>query len=371
MIDTYIEMLAQKADFPKETIKEASEKTGKRVVGWVAPYAPEEIIDAAGCIPAGLWGGEVELKKARTYLPPFACSIMQSIMEYEADGTYDDILSAVLIPAPCDTLKCFGQKWKGKCPAIPFVHPQNRRADSSNIFLANEYRMIIRKLEEILDVKITDEALGESIIFYNKYRETMRTFTELVAEHPEVITPTKRHKIIKAGMFMDKREYVKVIRKIIWELRKLPETEWTGKKVVVTGITLEPQALLEIFEQFGIAIAADDLAQESRQFRTKVPYYGDTINSLAKQWQDHDGCSLAFDPYKSRMKMLIETARAKQADGIVIALMKFCDPEEYDVPIIMEECKKAGIPVLTIEIDQQSTSFEQIKTRLQSFVETM
>ena len=140
---------------------------------------------------------------------------------------------------------------------------------------------------------------------------------------------------------------------------------------MVTGLTLEPNALLEIFEQFGIGIVADDLAQESRQFRTDVPFYGSAFDSLAKQWQDRSGCSLAFDPYKSRMRMLVETARAKKADGIVIALMKFCDPEEYDVPIIMDECKKAGIPLLTIEIDQQSTSFEQIRTRLQSFVETL
>ena len=51
--------------------------------------------------------------------------------------------------------------------------------------------------------------------------------------------------------------------------------------------------------------------------------------------------------------------------------MKFCDPKEYDVPIIMEACEKAGLRLLTIEIDQQAHSFEQIRTRVQSFVESM
>ena len=85
------------------------------------PYAPEEIIYAFDCIPVGLWGGKIELLKARTYLSAFACSIMQSVMEFEVKGTYD-FLEAVLIPAVCDTLKCFGQKWKGICPVIPFVY---------------------------------------------------------------------------------------------------------------------------------------------------------------------------------------------------------------------------------------------------------
>ena len=370
MLEAYIERLSRAADSPKRTLEEARNKTGKRVVGWVAPYAPEELIDAAGCIPAGLWGGQIELKRARTYLPPFACSIMQSIMEYENDGTYD-ILSAVLIPAVCDTLKCFGQKWKGRCPAIHFVHPQNRRDDHSVQFLASEYRMIIRKLEEILDIQITDKALADSIIFYNKYRETMRQFTELAADYPQTVTPTVRHKIIKAGYFMDKREYLEIVEGILRELRKKKPEKWEGKRVVVSGLTLEPNEVLEIFEQFHVAVVADDLAQESRQFRTDVPFFGNPVDSLAKQWQDRQGCSLAFDPYKYRMKMLKHMVKASGADGLIVAVMKFCDPEEYDVPIIMETCEEAGIPLLIIEIDQQSRSFEQIRTRLQSFVENM
>ena len=37
----------------------------------------------------------------------------------------------------------------------------------------------------------------------------------------------------------------------------------------------------------------------------------------------------------------------------------------------MEAFEKAGIPLLCIEVDQQTTAFEQIKTRLQGFVEAL
>ena len=369
-LEEYIKQLSEIADSPKASVAKAAASTGKKIVGWVPPYGPEEIIYAAGAIPVGLWGGSVELKNARTYLPAFACSIMQSIMEYEADGTYD-ILSAVLIPAVCDTLKCMSQKWKGKCPAIPFVHPQNRESDASVIFLKGQYKMIAQSLEKILGVTITDEALAESIKFYNEYRMAMRTFTEVAAKYPKTITPKIRHKIIKASYFMDKKDYLPIVKGITNELRKLEPETWDGTKVVVTGLTLEPNELLDIFEQFDINVVADDLAHESRQFRTDVPFYGDPYSSLAKQWQIHKGCSFAFDQYKSRIDLVVETARAKAADGVVIAVMKFCDPDEYDVPIIMDACKKAGIPYITIEIDQQSNSFEQIRTRLQSFTENI
>lgn len=118
MLEKNINRLVLAADDPKKTIEETCRGSGKRAVGWVAPYAPQELIEAAGCIPVGLWGGQAELKRARTYLPPFACSIMQSIMEYETDGTYD-ILSAVLIPGCLRHLKMFWTKMERNMSGHP------------------------------------------------------------------------------------------------------------------------------------------------------------------------------------------------------------------------------------------------------------
>ena len=52
-------------------------------------------------------------------------------------------------------------------------------------------------------------------------------------------------------------------------------------------------------------------------------------------------------------------------------MMKFCDPEEFDYPILLQEFDSAGIRNLQIEIDQESTAFEQIKTRIQTFAEIL
>lgn len=369
-INNIIDYLVKAADSPGKTIKESCKKNKKEAIGCVAPYAPEEIVYAANCIPVGIWGGQVELTKARTYLPAFACSIMQSIMEYETRGTYD-FLKAVLIPAVCDTLKCFGQKWKGKSEAIPFVFPQNRRSKSSEIFLENEYKNIKIKLEEILGIKITEEALQDSIVLYNDYRAAMREFVEIASNHTDIITPIIRHKIIKASYFIDKKDYLGYIKELNEKLRLLPVNNSDKKRIIVTGIMLEPDGILEYFENYGLDVVGDDLTHESRQFRTDAPFSKSALNSLSKRWINQDACSLAFDPYKERIQYLVDLTNHYKADGVVIALMKFCDPEEYDVPLIMERMKKENIPLQVIEIDQQANSFEQINTRLQSFAENM
>lgn len=69
---------------------------GKKVVGCFPPYTPEELVHASGMIPMGLWGGRTELALAKSYLPAFACPIMQADMEFGLKGTYQG-LSAVII----------------------------------------------------------------------------------------------------------------------------------------------------------------------------------------------------------------------------------------------------------------------------------
>ena len=44
---------------------------------------------------------------------------------------------------------------------------------------------------------------------------------------------------------------------------------------------------------------------------------------------------------------------------------------EFDYPIYYQELENAGIRNLMIEVDQESTAFEQIRTRLQTFKEIL
>lgn len=369
-IQNLLTEFTQIANDPAGAVAKWKAETGKGAVGVLPVYAPEELVHATGFLPVGIWGGMVDISKARTYLPAFACSIMQSIMELELSGAYDD-LAAVLIPSPCDTLKCVGQKWKGKCPAIQFVQPQNRGLESANAFLAEEYRIVRAKLESATGVAITDQALERSIQVYNENRAELRRFTTLAAQHPELIDPAQRHAVIKARYFMEKSAHTAKLRQLNDLLAAAPEQLWNGKRVILTGIMTEPAALLDIFVENGFAVAADDLAQESRQFRHDVPEGGDPLYRLARWWNQLEGCSLATDRAKGRIPMLVDLAKKTQADGIVICMMKFCDPEEFDYPLLTKRLEQEEIPQLYLEVDLSSESLEQLRTRIQSFAEML
>ena len=371
-VEAILSQLKDIAANPKKAMDDYKAETGKGAVGIMPIYAPEEMVHATGYLPMGIWGAQGKtISKARTYLPPFACSIMQQVMELQCEGAYDD-LAAVLFSVPCDTLKCLSQKWKGTSPVIVFTHPQNRGLEAANTFLVKEYELVKAQLEHYLGVTITNAALERSIAIYNENRQVMREFVKVAAEYPQVIDAVSRHAVFKARQFMLKEKHTELVKELIAEVKAMPVQPWTGKKVIVAGILLEPNELLDIFNEFGLAIVDDDLAQESRQIRVDIldgeegPLY-----RMAKAWQQMYGCSVATDTKKGRGKMLMNKMAQTGADAVIIAQMKFCDPEEWDYPVMYREFEERGVKNLMIEVDQDVTSVEQVKTRLQSFVEMM
>lgn len=373
ILDT-IQELEMIAMSPEKAVAQAMKDTGKKAVGCFPIYTPEEIVYAAGMLPVGMWGGQMKGSKSAKYLQGFCCSIMKANTEQALTGKYD-LLSGVIITAYCDTLKCIIEDWKVAVPhlnIIPVVYPQNRKIAAGLTYFKEEIKRVGKELEKISGVSITDERLTEAVDLYDEYRQTMMKFTHLAAMHTELITPKRRHLIIKAGYFMDKKDYVEKIKTINKALEDKENTEdRTGKKVILTGLMAEPLDFLELLEENHLAVVADDLAQESRQFRTISEKTDDPWDRMANRIAAQDGCSFLYDEKKSRCELLTELKEKYDADAVLFCQMKFCDPEEFDYPLVKKKMEEENIPLLYLEIEQQMDSMEQLRTRIQGFVEML
>lgn len=371
-LQSRIDELTYIAQNPGEMLKKYKAER-RSVIGCFPVYVPEELVYAGGAIPMGMWGAQTELSLAKQYLPAFACSIMQSCLELGLKHAYDGV-NAVLIPSMCDTFKCMIQNWRlgvKNIPVVAFAHPQNRQSPAAMRFLEREYLLVKEKLEVYCGNPITDDKIQAAIAVYNAHNAVMRRFAEVAVDHLDIINPVVRHNVFKSAWFMDKKDHTAAVQEIIDELEKLPKHNWKGKKVVLTGILAEPEELLQLLVDNDVAVTADDLGQEGRQYRTDIPEGETGIQRLTLQWQNRRGCPLAFEENKTRGTMLVDMVKQTEADGVVVCMMKFCDPEEYDYPIYLKELEADGIPSLYVEIDQQMDNNEQARTRIQSFAEML
>lgn len=346
-------------------------KQGKKVVLTAPVYTPEEIIHSMGFVPMGVWGADMEINRAKEYCPAFLCSVVQSILELGINGTYEGA-SAIVIPSLCDTLKTLGENWKYAVPSIPFIpmtYPQNRKPVYGVKYTRASYERVIHDLEK-LGGTFTNENLSKSIAVYNRHNLVMRKLDKVLAEHSE-ITASVRSDIFKSAFFMTKEEHTALVEQFISELEQNSGSSKKMFPVIISGILADSPALNNILDERGIHIVADDVAAQSRQYRTDAPAGDDALQALAEKFARMDNCSVLYNPEKPRVQWIVDTAKERGAKGVIVVLTKFCDPEEFDYVMIKKACEAAGLPMTLVEIDRQMVHFEQARTNIETFCDIL
>ena len=281
-IEAIVNEFSAVAANPKGQLK-AYKDAGKKCIGVMPYYAPEELVYAAGMMPFGMWGSNNKTEqRSKEYCATFYCTIAQLDLEMLLDGTMD-LLDGVITPTICDTLRPMSQNIRvamsEKLPCIFLAHPQNRFADWGKQFCLDQYNNVKAGLEKIAGHEIKSEDIAAAIKVYNKSRAARREFVKLASDHCDVIDPIMRSAVLKAAWFMDKAEYTEKLEALNAELKALPEAKWNGVKVVTSGIICDNPTLLKIFKDNNVAIAADDVAHESSSSPTPTTTCCSTIRS--------------------------------------------------------------------------------------------
>ena len=351
---------------------------GKKVIGVLPYFAPVELVVAAGMVPMGIWGSNKKtIALAKEYCATFYCTIAQLALEMLLDGTLDQ-LDGLITPTICDTLRPMSQNFRvameGKLPCIFLAHPQNRKPAFGLQFTVDQYMHVKGELEKIAGTTITDEALRDAIKVMNRSRKARREFVKLAGQHPEAISAVNRSAVLRSAWFMEPAVYGPKLEELNAELSKLPASNWKGKKVLTSGIICDNPNLLQIFDDNQIAIAADDVAQESRSFRVDASEEGDPMMALAQQFADQDYDILLYDEHSNknrRADFVVKQIKDSGAQGLVLFMQQFCDPEEMEYPYLKKALDEAGIPHIKLGVDQQMRDFGQASTAIQAFADVL
>ena len=375
--EVLLNKLKECSEHPYRVIS-AYKQEGKKVIGVLPYFAPVELVVAAGMVPMGIWGSNKKtIAMAKEYCATFYCTIAQLALEMLLDGTLDQ-LDGIITPTICDTLRPMSQNFRvameGKLPCIFLAHPQNRKPAFGLQFTVDQYMHVKSELEKISGNTITDEALRDAIKVMNRSRKARREFVKLAGQHPEAISAVERSAVLRSAWFMEPAVHAEKLEELNAELAKLPASNWKGKKIVTSGIICDNPKLLQIFDDNNIAIAADDVAQETRAFRVDASEEGDPMMALAQQFADQDYDVLLYDEYSNknrRADFVVQLVKESGAQGLVLFMQQFCDPEEMEYPYLKKALDDAGIPHVKLGVDQQMRDFGQASTAIQAFADVL
>lgn len=368
-IDSLLAKFGEIANNPKRQLdKYISE--GKKVIGCYPYYVPEELVYATGMVPMGLWGKQGSPKKAKEYFASFYCSIVQMNMEMALNGDLDN-LSGVIHTTLCDTLRPSSQNFRVAIDKIPFIfmaHPQNRKQEFGIEYTVTVYSKVLHQLEDIAGYKVSTDDLQQAIKVYNENRQCKREFVKRAGQHPELVSAVQRCAVLKSSYFMEKPQHTSMIKELNAQLAKSPLVEWQGARVVTSGIICDNPSLLKIFDDNKIAIVSDDIAHESRSFHHDVSEEGNPLHALAQQFADQDQDPILYDPtIDSRSAHIVDLVKTSKAQGVIVLMMSFCDPEEIEYPSLSKALENVNVPCLKIGYNHQIKDFGQAKTSLEAF----
>lgn len=373
---TMIELIArfeEVANNPGTYVTDWKKRTGRKAFGMMPPFPPEELVYASEALPVGTWGAPLTPTDAYQYFPTFYCSLLTTVLQMGIQGSYKD-LDAFVCGTGCDGLQDMMEDWKLAVPSIPvidYVYPQRRDLDICKQYMIDEMRIAAGKMTAITGQKVTDLGLQGAMHLYNAHRAAMREFSLLAGDHLDVVTPVVRRNVFKSARFMDKAEHLELMKSFNEQLKALPVHDFKGIRVVMTGIICDSVEMLNMLEAKKIGIVGDDVVAESKQYETDIINGIDLYYQLAQQWCDRKGCCILEDYKKERGPMLVEMARARKADGVVVCSLKFCEPDAYDYPVIRRVFAEAELPELHLEIENTFSVTQQMGTRIDAFCEML
>jgi len=349
-------------------------ETGKRVIGCFPMYVPEEIIHASGILPITLLGTNETVTLSDRYMQPYLCHVPRSNLDLALKGNLD-FLDGVVFPNICDVLLFLPDIWSIHHP-MPFQHTilvaGKLNSVSSQRYLISEFNRLKGSLEKFTHRDISDDALRRSIVIYNQNRDLMHKVYRTRSEKPGIFRARDVATVIMTSMLMPKEEHTALLREFLEKAEDKGRQQDANVRLVVSGGPCDqPQwEILDLIEDLGATVVSDDLYVGRRYFATNASESIPPIEALAEHYLNDVPCPTKHNQDKKYAEYLSNLAEESRARGVIILMVRYCEPYSFAYPVVKAELARRGIPHLLIEVDPP-ISLGAMRTRLEAFIETL
>ena len=346
---------------------------GYRPLGFMNAYVPEELFHAAGFTPVLLLHRREERGQAKAHLPGFTCWVVRSALDQALAGDLAG-LAGVAFAHTCDAVQALADLWPVAVPQLPAFYvamPHHLTAPAARPYLLAELRRLRKQLEQMTGQPLGDDALRQSIALSNRTRALL----ERLYEATDRLPAPALHAALRAAFLMPREVYNPRLAEL---LDALPTTGQGGPRLIIVGPELADPTLYQVIAEAGGRVVDDLLDLGRRHVARPVAETGDPLEALA----DHALALLPtptkYHPQRRRDAHLLDMVRARQADlsacvhaqadGVIFARQKFCEPHGFDYVTLKAALDRAGVPHLLVELEQ-TPHVGQMRTRVEAFLE--
>jgi bzd-type benzoyl-CoA reductase N subunit len=362
------------ASDPATYARQWKERTRGRVVATLCSYAPEEILLAANVLGFRILGTESPIIRADAHLQSYACTLVRGALEEALAGRLDYI-DGIVFPHTCDSIQRLSDIWRMNVKTgfhMDLVLPADLTTLASLDYMTAIMETFARELGENLGIGITREDLAAAVLTCNQIRSAVMRIHALRNRVPEAMAGTDLHAMVRAGMVMDRREFLSLVTSLATALESEYSTsQFYGKRIIVAGGLCNMPDLFDVIEQTGSRVVMDDLCTGSRFFQGLVEPDRDLFRAIALRYQNRIVCPAKHSGLRARGEALVQMARESRADGVMFFCLKFCDPFGFDYPYLKQMLDDNQVPSMLCELEGSLAADGQFETRCQAFIEML
>ena len=340
--------------------------------GWLCSYTPVEILVAAGLIPTRLDAGDMFLSEPNPHIYQLMCPYVRAVFGAAQKDSFDP-LDGVVFMKCCDAMLRLYDLWKAHLPdqkAYILPLPKIQSGEARKYF-ADAIRRFSDTLGRDLGVSITEDALRKAVSDVNKLRSAVQRLYRMRLGKPRSMAYSRLRLLIRQWLSRPPAQALREVEKELKDLEREPaEASPPSARVLVASSTLDQLQIIEMIEQAGMTVVADDHCSGLRHFDGQVREEGDLFLNLAERYLMRWPCSrMHSDP--SHFRRVLDEVDGSGAEGVIYVALKYCDHSGFDVPRIQAQLKEKDIPMLYIENDYTVSGLGQLKVRIEAFAEML
>jgi benzoyl-CoA reductase/2-hydroxyglutaryl-CoA dehydratase subunit BcrC/BadD/HgdB len=352
---------------------------GHPIVGIYCGYAPIELIQAMGLVPAVLCAfAEAPIASAETVLPANLCPLIKSSYGFILEGTcpFFALAEAVIAETTCDGKKKMFELAAEIKPMHVMDLPQ--LPDEAEA-LAN-WTSMIRKLQKFLEGTFkrtaTDQDIETAIQQTNHKNRMMREFYEFAAMHPPVINWQEMYDVGFLALPARLGDVLPTLEAVLEKLRKrvtegLHYGTENSPRVLVSGCPVGGDALkiFKIIEASGGLVVAPDACTGIKSFMGEIEENtADPVAAIAKRYLEIPcACMTPNDRRLTALSQMIEHFKPDAVVDFVLTACHSYNVESYKVGRHVTE--QHQLPYLKIESNYSSNDEGQIRTKIEALLE--
>lgn len=358
------------------------QKQGGKVFGTFCVYVPDEVVFAAGGIAAGLCGGsQFWVSGGEKVLPANTCPLIKASVGARLDKTCPFFLIPDMYvgETTCDGKKKAWEILAGEVPFHIIDVPQMKR-DKDVAAFESEIMDFIAAVEKVTGNKITAEKLGESIKLINNKRKALQRLYNARKASPVPISGKDALLVTQIAFYDDPARCAQMANQLAEELEeRIARQEGVfpanALRIMVSGtpMAIPNWKLHHIIETTGAAVVVEESCTGTRYFENLVDESATTVEgqvrALAERYMKTN-CA-CFTPNPGRVEDIVRLADEYKVDGIIDTNLQFCNLYSTESFLVKQALADKGLPVMHIETDYSEQDYEQLRTRIEAFLEML